>query len=280
MVPLGDIDLQREISISSTGVIDRQYERQGVRRVYSAKLGGQNTTVVIYQGPGAKEEWEQDIAKYMSVRHPNLVQIRGVANYGGLHATLFHDDLIPLKHFVDLQPSHFSKVYTYAYCCDDFRDARGYIDSVFSRWLDPWEYTLWIRRSSSRLCMDLVQANDYPIYLSSVRAGTQGMYSSNVPNTEAKIIESLTLEQYHYICYWFLGHFRFTDISTPITCNLGAVIFCPSRDRLEDFVEIAWLPNATISSLWWDTPSGTAEQITEDGWTRYYSSSCLHGDVL
>ncbi|KAJ6555872.1 hypothetical protein B0H19DRAFT_137292 [Mycena capillaripes] len=100
--PLGDIDLQ------------------GVRRVYSARLGGQNTTVAIYQGPGAKEEWEQDIAKYMSVRHPNLVQIRGVANYGGLHATLFHDDLIPFKHFLDLQPSHFSKVYIYAHCCNDF----------------------------------------------------------------------------------------------------------------------------------------------------------------
>ncbi|KAJ6522068.1 hypothetical protein B0H19DRAFT_1086262 [Mycena capillaripes] len=46
----------------------RKYERQGVRRVYSARLGGQNTTVGIYQGPGAEEEWRQDIAKYMSVR--------------------------------------------------------------------------------------------------------------------------------------------------------------------------------------------------------------------
>ncbi|KAJ6555831.1 hypothetical protein B0H19DRAFT_136886 [Mycena capillaripes] len=91
MIPLGDIDLQREISVSSTGVVDRQYERQGVRRLYSARLGGQNTTVAIYQGPGAKEEWEQDIARYISVRHPNLVQIRGATNYGGLHATLFHD---------------------------------------------------------------------------------------------------------------------------------------------------------------------------------------------
>ncbi|KAJ6555904.1 hypothetical protein B0H19DRAFT_1071048 [Mycena capillaripes] len=156
MVPLGDIDLQHEIHFNnSTGIVDRQYERQGVRRVYSARLGDQNTTVAIYLGPCAEEvwyillfycyiltvpqKWRQDIAKYMSVRHPNLVQIRGVANYGGLHATLFHDDLIPFKHFVNLQDSHFSKVYTYAYCCDDFWEARGYIDSVFGPWLDTFE---------------------------------------------------------------------------------------------------------------------------------------------
>ncbi|KAJ6555792.1 hypothetical protein B0H19DRAFT_1376833 [Mycena capillaripes] len=135
MVPLGDIDLQREISVSGMGVVDRQYERQGVRRLYSARLGGQNTTVAIYQGPGAEEKWRKDIAKYMSVRHPNLVQIRGVANHGGLHATLFHDDLIPFKHFVDLQPSHFSKVYTYTYCCNDFEAANNHFYFTFRRYL-------------------------------------------------------------------------------------------------------------------------------------------------
>ncbi|KAJ6522049.1 hypothetical protein B0H19DRAFT_1277497 [Mycena capillaripes] len=92
MVPLGDIDLQHEIHFNDgTGVVDRRRERSGFRRVYSARLGSQNTTVAIYQGPGAEEEWQQDITKYMSVRHPNLMQIRGAANYGGLHATLFHD---------------------------------------------------------------------------------------------------------------------------------------------------------------------------------------------
>jgi hypothetical protein len=85
MVPLGDIDLHREIRLSNdTGVVDRRRERSGVRRLYSARLEGQNTTVAIYQGPGAEEvcyispfysciskvlqEWQQDIAKYMSVR--------------------------------------------------------------------------------------------------------------------------------------------------------------------------------------------------------------------
>ncbi|KAJ6522066.1 hypothetical protein B0H19DRAFT_1386735 [Mycena capillaripes] len=272
MIPVGDIDLQREISVRSTGVVDRQSERQGVRRLYSARLGGQNTTVAIYQGPGAEEEWRQDLAKYMSIRHPNILQIRGAAHTGDLHATLFHDDLIPFKYFVDLQHSHFSKVYTYAYCCDDFEAANNHFYFTFRRNLSWWEYALWIRRSSGRLCMDLGQANDNPIYLDSLPVRTQRIYSLNTPNTEAEIIESLTLEDYHYICYHFLGHFRYTNISTPITRNLGAVICCPSRDRLEDSVEIAWLPNTPFLSPWWETRSGMAKQIMEDGWTRLNSS--------
>ncbi|KAJ6528883.1 hypothetical protein B0H19DRAFT_533185 [Mycena capillaripes] len=273
MVPLGDIDLQHEIRFNNgTGVVDRQYERQAVRRVYSARLGGQNTTVAIYQGPGAEEEWQQDIAKYMSVRHPNVLQIRGAANYGGLRATLFHDDLILFKHFVDLQPCHFSKVHTYAYCIEDFRAARDYLDFTFRQWL----CTLWIRRSSSRLCVDLIQVNSDLIPLDILRTRTQGMYSSNAPNTEAKIIESLTLEEYHHICHWFLGHVRFVRTSTPTALNLGTVICCPSKNWPEDSVEIAWLPNRKSYSGSWNTPPGVAIQITEDCWIRLNSSDVLN----
>ncbi|KAJ6544534.1 hypothetical protein B0H19DRAFT_1261992 [Mycena capillaripes] len=274
MIPLGDIDLQREIYVSyGTGIVDRQYERQGVRRLYSARLGGQNTTVAIYQGPGAEEEWRQDTAKYMSVRHPNLVQIRGAANYGGLHATVFYDDLIPLKHFLDLQPSHFLKVYSYASCSHDFTAARAYIYFIFRRRLTWLEYTLWIRHSSGRLCMDLVPVKYSPVHLlESLRAQTQGIYFLSVPTTEATIIESLTLEEYHDICYQFLEHSRIVSISIPITLNLGAVICCPSKDRLKDPVEFAWLPNTKCSSGSWDIPRGVARHITEDCWIRLNSS--------
>ncbi|KAJ6555809.1 hypothetical protein B0H19DRAFT_136696 [Mycena capillaripes] len=272
MVPLGEIDLQHEIRFNNCmGIVDRQRERQGVRRLYSARLGGQNTTVAMYQGPGAEEECQQDIAKYMSFRHPNVVQIRGAANHGGLHATLLHDDLIPFQHFLDLQHSHFSKVYTYVLCSQDFEAARNYLHSTFGFWLISLNCTMLIRRSSGRLCMDVVQANNHPIYLESwVEA--QELYSSNGPNTEAKIIESLTLEEYHDICYHFLGHFRLTNISTPITRNLGAVICCPSGNWLEDSVEIARLPNTRPFLGTWDTPPGAARQITEDGWIRLNSS--------
>jgi hypothetical protein len=60
MIPLGDIDLRREIQVhSSTGVVARQREREYARRVYSAKVEDRrpNFTVVMYQGNGAEEVW-------------------------------------------------------------------------------------------------------------------------------------------------------------------------------------------------------------------------------
>jgi hypothetical protein len=56
MIPLGDIDLQHEIRLDNdTGVVYRQCERLGVRRIYSARVGDQSTTVAMYQGHGAEE---------------------------------------------------------------------------------------------------------------------------------------------------------------------------------------------------------------------------------
>ncbi|KAJ6566377.1 hypothetical protein B0H19DRAFT_1257602 [Mycena capillaripes] len=69
MVSLWDIDLQHEIHLNnSTGVVDRQRIQPSVRRMYSAKIAGQSTTVAMYQGRDAEEEWRQDLAKYSSIR--------------------------------------------------------------------------------------------------------------------------------------------------------------------------------------------------------------------
>ncbi|KAF7340648.1 hypothetical protein MSAN_02136800 [Mycena sanguinolenta] len=105
MIPMGDIDLRRVI-----------------RRV----------TVTLYQGNEAEEEWRQDIAKHMSLRHPNIVQICGAASSNGVHATLFYDDLIPVQEVLDhYRSSHFSMVYIYACCNRDFSEVHNYIASEF-----------------------------------------------------------------------------------------------------------------------------------------------------
>ncbi|KAJ7242173.1 hypothetical protein B0H12DRAFT_1326115 [Mycena haematopus] len=50
MIPLGDIDLQREIRLE-LGVVDRRHERTCVRRVYAAKIEGTSgTTAGIING--------------------------------------------------------------------------------------------------------------------------------------------------------------------------------------------------------------------------------------
>ncbi|KAJ7907939.1 hypothetical protein B0H13DRAFT_2331917 [Mycena leptocephala] len=71
IIPLGDIDLQHEILLhQGSALLGRRRERASVRRVYSAIVDGRNalTTVAMYQGPGAEEEWREDIVKHMAFR--------------------------------------------------------------------------------------------------------------------------------------------------------------------------------------------------------------------
>ncbi|KAJ7802927.1 hypothetical protein B0H13DRAFT_2495127 [Mycena leptocephala] len=136
MIPMGDIDLLEEICLDNkTGVVGRNHrERTRVRRMYPAKIDGRKlgVTVAVYQGKGAEEEWRQDIANYMTIRHPNIIQMRGAASSGGIHATLFHDDLIPFEQFLD-RYSSILKVFIHGYCIKDFWATQKYFSSVFQQ---------------------------------------------------------------------------------------------------------------------------------------------------
>jgi hypothetical protein len=58
VIPLGDIDLLQEIQLDDeTYIVNRAGQRPHLRRIYAAKIHGQNSnrTVAIYQGDGAEE---------------------------------------------------------------------------------------------------------------------------------------------------------------------------------------------------------------------------------
>ncbi|KAJ7020822.1 hypothetical protein C8F04DRAFT_277332 [Mycena alexandri] len=87
---MGNIDLQHELLLINKkfGIIDRRSGRECncVRRVYSAKIDGRNTdlTLAMYEGDGAEEAWQQHVKMYMSLRHPNIVQMYGTARSGAM----------------------------------------------------------------------------------------------------------------------------------------------------------------------------------------------------
>ncbi|KAJ6561628.1 hypothetical protein B0H19DRAFT_1259297 [Mycena capillaripes] len=258
MIPLGDIDLQSEHDTG--GVVYRQNERCSVRRVYSAKIDGRASemTVAVYQGNGAEEEWRQHIAKYMSVRHPNIIQISGAATSHNIYAMLFHGDLIPFRHFLELyRHSPTFTVYIHAYCTTEFRKINEYFDSTFTHDLYLPDCTLWIRQSTGQLCMDLV-----PYFHSTYFPGNFSSSQTIKPLTpltqETMVIDSLALDHYHFICTVHLSQPQHFSPSTPITLNPGAIMFCPSRDQLEDAVEIALLvdPDIHLQRPITDAPEG------------------------
>ncbi|KAJ7104881.1 hypothetical protein C8R44DRAFT_886908 [Mycena epipterygia] len=98
-IPLGDLDLRNEIRLEESGMGKPS-----------------DMTVAIYQGERAEENWKCELSKYSGFRHPNFVQLYGTVNSGGLYATIFHDDLVPVKQFIEEhRKSVVSTVYLYSY---------------------------------------------------------------------------------------------------------------------------------------------------------------------
>jgi hypothetical protein len=129
------------------------------------------------------------------------------------------------------------------------------------------ECTLWIRRSTGQLCADLIPSNgDYWPYGLAEVTRRNGIDTSDASRQETIIVDYLTLEQYHSICYWDLSrHFRIS-ISAPITVTLGAVVARTLDGPLEGVVEIASFSDVEPD---WDDWSGAEGEIMDNGWTRY-----------
>ncbi|KAF7374120.1 hypothetical protein MSAN_00293200 [Mycena sanguinolenta] len=296
-IPLGDIDLQREMCLVKKSVILEQH--RSVRKLYCAKIDGRTAgvTVATYQGDYAEDvrativadtvspwSWAGMATGYnkvycMSIRHPNIIQICGTASSGNIHATIFHDELIPLQDFLRLhRNSHFATVYIYAHTGTEFKEVQAHFLSVFRRDLYGDDCTFFIRRSTGRLCTDLMPSGlrlGYPGCIEISRS--QGLNSLGEANMEAGVIESLTLEQYHEVCFWDLSRRRYVSaISRSGIVNLGAVMFWPSA-KLSDMVEVAHLPTAELdlSAYRWYTTGEQVGTIMEDGWTRFTSDNAV-----
>ncbi|KAJ6452401.1 hypothetical protein C8R45DRAFT_1223466, partial [Mycena sanguinolenta] len=298
MFPLGDIDLRHEIRLHNfTGTANHDHERGNcVRRIYSARVEGRKAslTVAIYSGNDAEEEWRQEIAKYMTIRHSNIIQVFGTASSGGVYATLFNDDLIPLRHFLDgYRCSHFSTVYIYASCDKDFtvrnvdlgaqfltmlQEAQNYIYSALQKTLWPAQCTNWMRRSTGRLCAELTEPTD-TLWLDREQSESPGLLGVDALSTpsevlESSVLDSLTLKQYHTICYLHLPQLRPVAISACIAVNLTTVFYHSPGDLPEHLADLASFSWMSYPGPWLVSEKSQGEVIT-NGWTRFQSYHVL-----
>ncbi|KAF7374228.1 hypothetical protein MSAN_00305600 [Mycena sanguinolenta] len=230
-IPLGDLDLQREIQL------DRYSGVVSVRRLYSGKIHAEGTNVVValYQGDGAEAQWRRDVKKYMVVRHPNIVQLYGTVSC----------DLIPYQHVVDLyRHSHLSSVYIVAYMN---------VESWVWTFHRPATLTLlqavrhYISEHFSRQVPCTLSGYIYMECLSETFA-QRGLGFLDRENSEATIIDALPLNHYYELTQWEFTTRRSISAAPSATVNISSVLHCPSDDTFDDVVEIAWLPNAELPS--------------------------------
>ncbi|KAJ7160338.1 hypothetical protein C8R46DRAFT_1107805 [Mycena filopes] len=272
MIPnLGDIVLQRELTSNEGSPVVSCRDRKCMRRVYSAKVGQRSDlTVAMYEGESAEEEWREDIERYMSIRHPNIMQIWAGASYPNLHAMVFHGDLVPIKVFMAGR-SPIMTVYLYTLYTCEWQRAKTYLASAFSRTpVGSKQHTLWIRSSTGQLSADIRppdQHNEVSLFFN-IPPALPGFTSQ-----EATAIGFLSLEQYHHICDLYLGKPRGEYISTAATVTLGMVSFWPAHLDWHDSVGIVFLPAVNlqqhdISWPFWEGDPLYRGDMMESGWTR------------
>ncbi|KAJ7618662.1 hypothetical protein FB45DRAFT_170161 [Roridomyces roridus] len=299
-IPMGDLILSHEIpGASDSMLIVRRHNRKlpnYVRRIYSAEIVGLQSpmTARVIEGPGAEEQWRKEIALYSNLRNPYVLQLYGIGHSGGVHALVFHDDLVPWRRFRDQypDPSHFSRVYFYACLETQLRSGRQYISSISDGELSSANYTVWIRLSKGVLHMELkppeskatilgLLTSDYPY-----DHGPSSFSSFLTPPQTSVIMNSLSLDLHLSICSWHLGGYDWFTVPTNLPIQLGSIYHVPTR-QLDVAFQIAVLPAVQPSEYGWCQENPYAQHysrwITEDkdngisildnGWIRVDSGS-------
>jgi hypothetical protein len=140
---------------------------------------------------------------------------------------------------------------------------------------DDFNCTFWIRRSTGRVCADLVPGNFMLGRFTSHERPTldqwQRLFSLDVRHMEDMVIDSLTLQQFHAICCWNRSY-RWDVSMNERTVHLGAILVKSGGnwDYLDEVVSpcnIRILPHWKAFDRWQDM--STRGEVTENGWTRY-----------
>lgn len=128
----------------------------------------------------------------------------------------------------------------------------------------------WIRRSTDRLCLEVApDLSDYALQWRLVDRSTQPRIplSSLGPNPEMTVISSLTLNQFHDICYSYLSTLAPHIVHDKI--QLSAIV---SLDG-DSIQGVAHIPNAAFNDNGWRAPGTSDDQNTpiymDNGWSWY-----------
>ncbi|KAF7363241.1 hypothetical protein MVEN_00677100 [Mycena venus] len=266
--------------------------------IHCARIDGHKSdmTVTIYQGDRAERDWLKDISPYSRLRHPNLLQLYGVAISSGLHAAVFRDELIPYGLFVERfrDITHVQRMYLWAYCASDFCLAREYMQMMFHQNIYPRVSKTWIRSSTGRLCMEPME-RFYPCYVfPDIPAESSWTPSESdsftvlheaQPESYMEIVSSMPLELYHSLCWNLFHDIPHIKIPQSEMMRVGTIIFCPSStESLDSHGQIvAFLEPVSLHFNGWNCscsgPNGSytslASNLLDNGWTRIHDEGGL-----
>ncbi|KAJ7683909.1 hypothetical protein B0H14DRAFT_3907752 [Mycena olivaceomarginata] len=233
--------------------------------MYSVRTPGLKSalTAAVYQGDGAEEQWRAEISRYSELRHPYLFQLYGIASARGLHAVVFHDDLIPWTELRNkYRNAHFSTVFFWACMLTQYQ-VIAFIGLLFNSlnilWQDVAQYILSFLDGS---CIDLTPPESSDDGLDLVGAGALSATSVLDPPEDSQIIASISLEAYHHVCYRHPKQWHLFPIFQDTSVKVGSIRHFPAPEYENSF-EIAFTPDCVVGHRGWLTEDSTT---IEDRW--------------
>ncbi|KAF7353267.1 hypothetical protein MSAN_01514600 [Mycena sanguinolenta] len=282
--PSGDIKLIKEfkemrsnaqLSVVSPrwSVVGHQTPGANVRRVYKAKLEGRESghmTVAVYEGDGAEEAWNEHLANYESIRHPNVMQLYGLVSTKRLYAMVFHDELIPYDQFIRrFQHSHILSLYISIIKARELWEAINYIHNVIGLLM---EGPVWIRPSTGQLCLDLAQGGaemSSTVHWWNTHIFRLENVSLDAPDSEDMIISSLSEDRYYELCSQpLIAWFQYFQVSTAHAVGPG--IF-RSDSQHGTCVRITEPLQILPEELHWNNHRRAPDEVLPNSWIRYDS---------
>ncbi|KAF7300901.1 hypothetical protein MKEN_01316500 [Mycena kentingensis (nom. inval.)] len=305
ILPFGDVDLRSEIDVFySRGIVERNPRRGWARKVYSARVNGQDMVVALYRGgKQAETEWEKEVESVRWARHPSLFQLYGIASGDGIHAAIYHGDLRPLTELIPASQDALARVELVLQWAIQFHavlaDVRSILDALDGNATIPFSY--FLRLSTGRLCLNL-ESNEDLLFSEECPPPP---YVENPPceTTPGKrLVHQLPLREIHRLCQSArpgLGQVQRSltrvvspSIFWPYRCqwtqptlgNLAAFI-CVVVLRPGDHTPLATIPLCPIGPPWfrhkerWDeitasgrTPDGDYQprpsfKFNQNGWS-------------
>ncbi|KAJ7465951.1 hypothetical protein FB451DRAFT_1261443 [Mycena latifolia] len=274
----------RAVRRRKTGDLLR-YEPQtiGMRTIYRVRVFGSThiMTAVVYHG-AQSEQWREMLCRAPGIRHPNILQLFGVtSSHDGLDALLYHDDFVPVS---EVRKKHrelpLASCYSEYSMQNELANARLYWLRATGQLLVPEQYTVWIRRSTGRLCLDVSPSQsdfedrcEIQWKTGSHLAPELSMLSSE--NMDVRCLtRSLELEDIHVI----LGHLPRWESSLLMTqgqgsLSVGSVLgFAakPDEAQLGSVLELACFPACETEFFAWDEwPGDFNGELMSNGWTRF-----------
>jgi hypothetical protein len=98
---------------------------------------------------------------------------------------------------------------------------------------------VWIRSSTGHLCIDLTPLETNDLALIAVNGGPLPSGTSLLtPPSESEMIMTMSLLDYHRICYWYLSMWHSWPVSLNFSVKLGSIRYW-SVPGYENSLEVA-----------------------------------------